>query len=411
MILVSHPVGNQNVRALLDALNQRQLLHSFHTSVALHKGSMLCRLPVLGKEFARRTFDRIDSALLHSYPAYDLPRVLADKLKLYRLTARNVGLFCPENLYTYIDRRSAKFLYGARHTPSGVYGYDGKCRHLFAAARDIGGITLNYEAAFGSISYACAMLDHEREANPEWLASIPNISSETVDKQTAELELADRIIVASTFAKRTLGHDGVAPQKIAVTPYGAPASLARGSIEVQGGGPGLKVIFVGALTQQKGISYFFEALNLASASVQLEVTIIGVDYANGANRLLNQQLKKYQWLKTASHSEVMRHLLAADVLVLPSVAEAFGLVVGEALATATAVIVSQNCGAADLVVDDVNGYVVPVRSAEAIAGHLVELARNPQKLRGLKENALLSSYGTTWDAYAKGVMDAILCQQ
>ena len=409
MILVAHPVGNQNVRALLRALNQRQLLHSFHTSLALHKDSFLCRLPVVGKECLRRTFDQVDGALLHSYPRYDVPRVLCDKLKWYRLTQRNTGIFCPENVYNHIDQASASFLYRAPRKPSQVYGYDGKCLGLFNAARDIGGITLNYEAAFGSIAYACRMLDHERDANPAWRASIPNISDSTLRKQTAELELADRIIVASTFAKRTLGEYGIAPDNVAITPYGAPAPMVRHQVTTRPGAR-LKVIYVGALTQQKGISYFFDALNLAASSVALDVTVIGGDYANGRNQALNTELKKYQWFSSASHDDVIRHLLEADVLVLPSLAEAFGLVVGEALSTGTAVIVSQNCGAADLVVEGVNGYVVPIRSADAIANHLVELAENREKLNALKHNAVLSAGGTTWESYAREVMDAILCQ-
>ncbi|NWN46558.1 glycosyltransferase family 4 protein [Pseudomonas sp. MAFF 301514] len=407
MILVAHPVGNQNVRALLRALNQRQLLHSFHTSLALHKESFLCRLPVVGKECLRRTFDQVDGALLHSYPRYDVPRVICDKLKWYRLTRRNTGIFCPENVYHHIDQASAGFLYNTPRKPSQVYGYDGKCLGLFSAARDIGDITLNYEAAFGSIAYACRMLEHEREANPAWRASIPDISDDTVRKQTAELALADRIIVASTFAKRTLGEHGVAPGKVAITPYGAPAPMVRHEASARPGAR-LKVIYVGALTQQKGISYFFDALNLAASSVALDVTVIGGDYANGRNPVLNAELKKYQWFSSASHDDVIRHLLEADILVLPSVAEAFGLVVGEALSTGTAVIVSQNCGAADLVVEGFNGYVVPIRSAEAIASRLVELAEDKDKLRALQHNAVLSAGGTTWDSYAREVMDAIL---
>lgn len=409
MILVAHPVGNQNVRALLGALNQRRLLHSFHSSLALHKDSWLCRLPVVGKECLRRTFDMVDGALLHSYPRYDVPRVLCDKLKWYSLTQRNIGMFCPENVYEHIDRASAQFLYNTARKPSQVYGYDGKCKSLFTAAKAVGGITLNYEAAFGSISYACGMLDHEREANPAWRASIPNLSETTIRKQTAELALADRIIVASTFAKRTLGESGIAHQKVAVTPYGAPAPMVHKEVNVRAGGP-LKVIFVGALTQQKGISYFFEALKIASGSVALDVTVIGADYANGRNQALNSELKKYRWLSSAPHDQVIRQLLAADVLVLPSLAEAFGLVVGEALSTGTAVIVSQNCGAADLIIDGFNGYVVPIRSAEAIAARLVELADDSEKLSALKHNAVFSAGRTTWDTYAKEVLDAILGQ-
>ena len=409
MILVAHPVGNQNVRALLRALNQRQLLHSFHTSLALHKDSFLCRLPVIGKECLRRTFDQVDGALLHSYPRVDVPRVLCDKLKWYRFTQRNVGMFCPENVYQHIDQASAHFLYRTPRKPSQVYGYDGKCLGLFKAARHIGGIALNYEAAFGSIAYACKVLEHEREANPAWRASIPNISDDTQRKQTDELALADRIIVASTFAKRTLGDHGIAADNISITPYGAPAPMLCHKVNARPGGR-LKVMYIGALTQQKGISYLFDALNLAASSVALDVTVIGGDYANGRNPALNAELKKYQWFSSASHDEVIRHLLEADVLVLPSLAEAFGLVVGEALSTGTAVIVSHNCGAADLIVEGVNGYVVPIRCAEAIARHLVELAEDTQKLNELKHNAVLSAGGTTWESYAKGVMDAILCQ-
>lgn len=408
MILVAHPVGNQNVRALLRALNQRQLLHSFHTSLALHKDSLLCRLPIVGKECLRRTFDQVDGDLLHSYPRYDVPRVLCDKLKWYRLTQRNTGLFCPEKVYNHIDQASANFLYRAARKPDQVYGYDGKCLGLFSAARHIGGIALNYEAAFGSIAFACKELDHERESNPAWRASIPNISDDSVRKQTAELALADRIIVASTFAKRTLGECGIAAEKIAITPYGAPAPTVRHPVSARPGAR-LKVIYVGALTQQKGISYFFDALNLAASSVALDVTVIGGDYANGRNQALNAELKKYRWFSSTSHDEVIRHLLDADVLVLPSLAEAFGLVVGEALSMGTAVIVSQNCGAADLVVEDFNGYVVPARSAESIAAHLVELAEDKEKLNRLKHNAVLSA-GATWESYAGGVMDAILGQ-
>ena len=41
---------------------------------------------------------------------------------------------------------------------------------------------------------------------------------------------------------------------------------------------------------------------------------------------------------------------------------------------------------------------------------LVDLAEDTQKLNELKHNAVLSAGGTTWESYAKGVMDAILCQ-
>jgi len=53
---------------------------------------------------------------------------------------------------------------------------------------------------------------------------------------------------------------------------------------------------------------------------------------------------------------------------------------------------------------------VPIRSAEAIAARLVELAGDSEKLSALKHNAVFSAGRTTWDTYAKEVMNAILGQ-
>lgn len=406
MILVSHPVGNQNVRALLSILNNADLLHSFHTSLALHNTSFWCQCPGIGKEFGRRAFDDIEYSKLHSYPFLDISRLISNKLKLFALTKRNTGIFCPENVYDYIDAQSAKYLVSAKIKPTQIYGYDGKCRDLFKTAKSLGNIKLTYEAAFGSIAYAHEILKHESDNNPEWIHSIPKLSQRTIQKQNEELELADQIIVASKFAQRTLKPSSSANKKTLVIPYGSQTIKPRKELSNTKKGC-LKVMYVGALTQQKGISYLFEALNIASKNVELKTIIIGDDYANGSNRLLNIELRKYTWLSSAPHQTVINHLLEADILILPSLAEAFGLVVAEALSTGTTVIVSENCGAADLITNGVNGYIVPIRSAQSIADILIDLSGNPEKLNFLKNNALQTSYGNTWEAYAKGLIDAI----
>ena len=67
----------------------------------------------------------------------------------------------------------------------------------------------------------------------------------------------------------------------------------------------------------------------------------------------------------------------STVLVHPSLSEGFGYVVAEAMASGIPVIVSRNAGAADLVVDGENGYVVPARDWEAIRDRLAHLASHP----------------------------------
>jgi len=68
----------------------------------------------------------------------------------------------------------------------------------------------------------------------------------------------------------------------------------------------------------------------------------------------------------------------AEAFVLPSVAEEWGLVVNEAMACATPVIVSRNAGAAELVRQGLNGYRFDAVSADELARVINEFVADPQ---------------------------------
>ncbi len=69
---------------------------------------------------------------------------------------------------------------------------------------------------------------------------------------------------------------------------------------------------------------------------------------------------------------------AADVLVLPSVSETWGLVVNEAMACGLPAVVSDRVGCApDLVTDAETGYVYPGGNVPAMAARMAELVRDP----------------------------------
>jgi glycosyltransferase involved in cell wall biosynthesis len=60
----------------------------------------------------------------------------------------------------------------------------------------------------------------------------------------------------------------------------------------------------------------------------------------------------------------------AEVFVLPSLEDGFGYVVAEAMASGLPVVVTDQCGAAEWVTPERNGWIVPTRSPEAIANAL-----------------------------------------
>ncbi|MGO8917548.1 MAG: glycosyltransferase family 4 protein [Stellaceae bacterium] len=93
------------------------------------------------------------------------------------------------------------------------------------------------------------------------------------------------------------------------------------------------------------------------------------------------------WLDEAA---VARMLASSLALILPSVEEPFGLVVNEAIALGVPVLVSENCGARDLLVrNGVNGYVIEPDNAEGLAGFMGELAGDEAGWRRLAENTQL----------------------
>lgn len=94
---------------------------------------------------------------------------------------------------------------------------------------------------------------------------------------------------------------------------------------------------------------------------------------------------------------------AADVLVLPSAYEPFGLVVNEAFATGTPAVVSAACGSAgDLVRDGVTGFVVGVGKVDGLADRLRRLANDPglRSAMGERAQARIKEWGPPQNASA-----------
>jgi alpha-maltose-1-phosphate synthase len=84
------------------------------------------------------------------------------------------------------------------------------------------------------------------------------------------------------------------------------------------------------------------------------------------------------WHGAVSQATLAEEMRKADVLVLPSLEEAFGLVVPQALSCGIPCVVADTVGAKDLIQEGRNGSVVPARDAEALAGALRWWAAHPE---------------------------------
>jgi glycosyltransferase involved in cell wall biosynthesis len=110
-----------------------------------------------------------------------------------------------------------------------------------------------------------------------------------------------------------------------------------------------------------------------------------------------------------NQSELPAAYAAMDILVLPSdVRETWGLVVNEAMACGTPVLVSDAAGCApDLVRAGETGYAYPVGAVATLGAHLTTIASSPELLRRLGDAARSHVARYTAEAAAAGVLEAV----
>jgi glycosyltransferase involved in cell wall biosynthesis len=88
-----------------------------------------------------------------------------------------------------------------------------------------------------------------------------------------------------------------------------------------------------------------------------------------------------------------------DVLVLPSLFEGFGLVLVEALSQGLPIIATSHTGAPDIIEDGREGFIVPIRSSEAIAEKLECLQQDRGRLETMRTNARMKAHQLLWSDY------------
>ncbi|PAY17877.1 glycosyl transferase family 1 [Rhodopirellula sp. SM50] len=408
MITFSHPTGNQNVRHALLALEDEGLVSQFVTSVAAFPGNVWHRLSQtsLASEFSRRCFDTRVRNKTIQLPWRELGRMIAPRVGLRALTAHESGPFCIDRVYRAQDRAVADRLRSGKLSGvSAVYCYEDAALETFRAAKELD-IRCIYDLPIGYWRSARRIQTEEAQRLPEWAATMPAIkdSDEKVARKDQELQLADTIIVASSFTAKTLGDVPFTLPESTVIPYGCPQAEDAGSGRGACEGRKLRVLFVGGLSQRKGLAYLFEAMETLGSSVEL--TIIGRK-PNVECAPLEAGLRRYRWIESLPHDEILKEMRNHDVFVFPSLFEGFGLVITEALSQGLPVIATPNTCAPDILTDGEDGFIVPIRNSDAIAEKLELLSRDRARLVAMSDSAVAKGAAITWNAYRNRLVQAI----
>ncbi len=402
MILLSHPTANQNVRQTALALAEAGLLAEFWTCVNWRQGGWLDRslgvASPLRNELRRRSFPAELAPFLRTFAWREWGRQFAGQLGWPGLTRDESALFSVDAVYLSLDRRVARRL--ATPPPMrAVYAYDAGALASFREAKRRG-MKCIYEHPIIYWRKVREFQEEEAELHPEWAPTLGALtdSEEKLARKDEELSLADLVITASSFSKTSVALAPHLKAPVHVIPYGTN-SLGRNSRPKEAA-RALRVLFVGALTQAKGLGYLLEAV--ARLEGEIEFTLIGrrVSEAIPAPAMLD----KYRWIPSLPHDQLLAEMACHDVLVLPSLHEGFGLVLSEAMSAGLVVITTPHTAGPDLITEGADGFLVPIRSADAIEEKLALLAYDRDRLAAMQEAAREKAASSTWENYRQGIV-------
>lgn len=402
--VVANPGALPWLEAAGSALAQAGALRRYHAPVMVGpKAEAIAHaLPrTLAEPFVRELSRRSLPAALRTRAA----RRTATSSELLRLAAVRSRL--PSSVGTWMLRHHARF-FDARvsrqllATDRGVLGAAGAARRTLASATKLG-VAGFLDCSLAHHRTTIALLREEARLVPEFARTLPPI--QILDAMSAELDrelmLAHRMLSFSTFETQSFVEAGVDHARIIQIPPGVDVDLFRPRPRSDDGT--FRVLFVGQITQRKGVSYLLEAFRLARIP-RSELVLAGAPY--GTTR---------PWAGTAAvrhapavaQSQLPAVYAAADVYVMPSIVEGSCLTALEAMASGLPVVVSENTGTPDVIDEGREGHVVPIRDAEAIAERLRELHADPDRRRQMGAAARQRAEGLSWERYGERVAEAL----
>ena len=415
MILFSHPLSTAFTREAALALEEAGLLEELWTCLHWRPGGPVGRVLPGGvaRELGRRSYPAAVWPKVHTHPWREAGRLLAGRLPGLRSLARHeTGPCSVDAVFHDLDRvlvsRVRDFPAGVTGT-HGVYAYEDGALDTFRAAKERGWRTV-YDLPIGYWRAGQRLFAEEAERVPEWAVTLTgrNDSEEKLARKDAEIAASDAVIVASSFTRQTLQEAPGLRAPMHVVPYGAPSGLPFSGAATRKpprrAGEPLRVMFAGSLGQRKGLSYLLEAV--ATLGKRVELTLLGLPTTRDCAPL-NAALRTHRWVPSLPHAGVLSEMARQDVLVFPSLFEGFGLVLLEAMSQGVTVITTAHTAGPDLLEEGSDGFVVPVRSATAIAEKLDLLAAEPERCEAMGEAALRKATACSWQAYRAGIIQAV----
>jgi glycosyltransferase involved in cell wall biosynthesis len=164
----------------------------------------------------------------------------------------------------------------------------------------------------------------------------------------------------------------------------------------------LAIVFLGRIVMEKGLDVFAGVIRaVRERGVKHRVMVVG---EGPARPWFEQQVPDAIFLGQQTGTDLSRALASADVLLNPSITEAFGNVTLEAMACGLPVVAAEATGATTLVKNGQTGVLVEATDIDAYAEALAAYARDPELRKRHGEAGLAVAQTMDWDTINSAVI-------
>ena len=231
----------------------------------------------------------------------------------------------------------------------------------------------------------------------------PNeISKYIIEKEKKEYDLADYIMVPTDFAKQTFLEKGFKDEKIIKNSYGVNLQEFSSDSFLDKEINFFRIIYTGTVSIRKGILYLlevFESLNLKNS----ELFIVG-----DVDKEISDRISKYKsnpkirFKNAVKQSELKKFYNISNIFVTCSIEEGLSMVQLQAMACGLPVICTANSGGKEIINDNINGYILPIRNKDLLREKILYLYNNRHICKQMGKNA--QKKATTefsWEIYGQ----------
>ena len=230
-------------------------------------------------------------------------------------------------------------------------------------------------------------------------------SAPRLSVRRAMVKAADACITNSQAGKAYLTEILDAPiERVFVHPYEVPAvqALFSQSNDSQVSSQSWKkpiFIYVGSIIPRKGLNFLLDACKHLKKQGYTDYTILIVGEGEQQEELQqfcqeNDLTDCVQWVGRVNYGELGSYFEKADVFVLPTLEDTWGMVVLEAMILGKPILCSKWAGASELITDEKNGYCFDPENPERLAELMLYFIEQPEKVTvmGNQSEKLMNQY-------------------